>query len=61
MDTLLPWVLQLYVNQDQGIRMFQNLNKIGRPMMCEDPFDLDYLEIIKAIEDDQKLSPLFAE
>jgi hypothetical protein len=61
MDTLLPWVLQLHVNQDQGIRMFRNLNKIGRPMMCEDPFDLDYSEIIKAIEDDMKLSPLFAE
>jgi hypothetical protein len=61
MDTLLPWVLQLHVNQDQGIRMFRNLNKIGRPMMCEDPFDLDYSEIIKAIEDDMKLSPLFVE
>jgi hypothetical protein len=61
MDTLLPWVLQLHVNQDQGIRMFRNLNKIGRPVMCEDPFDLDYSEIIKAIEDNQKLSPLFAE
>jgi hypothetical protein len=36
--------------------MFQNLNKIGRPMMCEDPFDLDYSEIIKAIEDNMKLS-----
>jgi hypothetical protein len=59
MDTLLPWVLQLHVNQDQDIRMFRN--KIGRPMMCEDPFDLDYSEIIKAIEDDQKLSALFAE
>jgi hypothetical protein len=61
MDTLLPWVLQLHVNQDQGIRMFRNLNKIGRPMMCEDPFDLDYSEIIKAIEDDMKLSSLFVE
>jgi hypothetical protein len=61
MDTLLPWVLQLHMNQDQGIRMFRNLNKIGRPMMYEDPFDLDYSEIIKAIEDDQKLSALFAE
>jgi hypothetical protein len=61
MDMLLPWVLQLHVNQDQGIRMFQNLNKTGRPMMCEDPFDLDYSEIIKATEDDQKLSALFAE
>jgi hypothetical protein len=41
--------------------MFRNLKKIGRLMMCEDPFDLDYLEIIKAIEDEQKLSALFAE
>ena len=54
MDTLLPWVLQLYVNQEQGIPTFQNHNRIGRPMMCEDPFDLDFSEILKAIEDDHK-------
>jgi hypothetical protein len=41
--------------------MFRNLNKIGWPMMCEDPFDLDFSEIIKAIEDDQKISVLFTE
>jgi hypothetical protein len=29
--------------------------------MCEDPFDLDYSEILKAIEDDQRISALFAE
>jgi hypothetical protein len=29
-------------------------------MMCEDPLDLDFSEIIKAIEDDQKISALFA-
>jgi hypothetical protein len=48
------------VNREQGIRTFRNLNKIGRPMMCEDPLDLDFSEIIKAIEDDQKISALFA-
>jgi hypothetical protein len=52
MDTLLPWVLQLHVNREQGIQTFWNLNRIGRPMMCEDPFDLDFSEILKAIEDD---------
>jgi hypothetical protein len=61
MDTLLPWVLQLHVNQEQGIWTFQNLNRIGWPMMCEDPFDLDFLEILKAIENDQRISALFAE
>ena len=61
MDTLLPWVLQLHVNQEQGIRTFRNLNKIGRPMMCEDLFDLDYSEILKAIKDDQKISGQFAQ
>ena len=30
-------------------------------MMCEDPFDLDYSEILKAIEDDQKISGQFAQ
>ena len=61
MDKLLLWVLQLHVNQEQGIQTFQNLNKIGRSMMYEDLFDLDFLEIIKAIEDDQKVSQLFTE
>jgi hypothetical protein len=61
MDTLLPWILQLHMNREQGIRIFRNLNKIGRPMMCEDLFDLDYSEILKAIEDDQRISALFAE
>ena len=41
--------------------MFQNHNRIGRPMICEDSFDLDFLEILKVIEDDQKISALFAE
>jgi hypothetical protein len=41
--------------------MFRNLNRIGRPMMCEDPFDLDFLEILKAIEDDQRILALFVE
>jgi hypothetical protein len=61
MDMLLPWVLQLHVNWEQGIRMFWNLNRIGQPMMCEDPFDLDFSEILKAIKDDQRISALFAE
>ena len=29
MDTLLPWVLQLHVNREQGIQTFWNLHKIG--------------------------------
>ena len=51
----------MHMNQEQGIQMFRNLNKIGRPMMCEDPFDLDFSKIIKAIEGNQKFSILFAE
>jgi hypothetical protein len=35
--------------------------KIGRPMLYEDPFDLDYSEILKAIEDNQQISALFTE
>jgi hypothetical protein len=30
-------------------------------MMCEDPFDLDFSEILKAIEDNHKISALLAE
>jgi hypothetical protein len=61
MDTLLPWVLQLHVNREQGIWNFRNVNKIGRPMMCEDPFDLDFVELMKSIEDDSKMTDMIDE
>jgi hypothetical protein len=32
-----------------GYSNVRNLNRIGRPMMCEDPFDLDFLEILKQL------------
>jgi hypothetical protein len=35
--------------------MVWKLNKIGRPMMCGDPFNLDFAELIKAIEDNSKM------
>jgi hypothetical protein len=49
----------LHVNREQGIRKFQNLNKIGRPMMCEDPFDINYAEMIKIIDNSAKISAMF--
>jgi hypothetical protein len=52
MDTLLPWILQLHMNREQGIRAFQNVNQIGCPMMCDDPFDLEYGDLMQAIKDD---------
>jgi hypothetical protein len=61
MDTLLPWLLQLHRNREQGIRGFRNLNRIGRPMMCEDPFDFEYFEIMEAIDTDLKISRQFAQ
>ena len=52
MDMLLPWILQLHMNQEQGIQAFWILNKIGRLMMCLDPFDLEYGDLMQAINDD---------
>jgi hypothetical protein len=40
------------MNREQGIRAFRNVNQIGRPMMCEDPFDLEYGDLMQAIKDD---------
>jgi hypothetical protein len=40
------------VSQEQGIRAFWAINKIGRPMMYEDPFDLEYGNLMQAINDD---------
>jgi hypothetical protein len=31
---------------------------IGRPIMSEDPFDLDFAKLMKAIEDDSKMPNL---
>ena len=30
-------------------------------MMCKDPFDFEYAEILQAIEEDKKISGQFAE
>jgi hypothetical protein len=57
--TLLPWILQLHMNQEHGIQTFRNQNKIDRPMLCEDPFDLDYAELMKAIDDIMRISSKF--
>jgi hypothetical protein len=59
MDTLLPWIMQFHVNQGQGIQTLWNQNKIGRMMMCEDLFDLDYKELMKAIDGEFKISSIF--
>jgi hypothetical protein len=48
------------MNPEQGNWMFQNQNKLGRPMMHEDPFDLDFVEIMKVIEDNVEISFKFA-
>ncbi len=61
MDTLLPWLLQLHKNREQGIREYRRLNRIGRPMMCKDPFDYEYSEIMEAIDEDLKISAQFAQ
>ena len=60
-DTLLPCLLELHRNREQGIKEFRMLNRIGRPMMCEDPFDFEYCEIMEAIENDVKMSRRFAQ
>jgi hypothetical protein len=39
--------------------MFQNQNTIGCLMMYEDPFDLDFVEIMQAIDDVMKISSMF--
>jgi hypothetical protein len=46
--------------QSRVLQNFRKLNKIGCPMMCEDPFNLDIAELIKAIDKDVKMSSMFA-
>ena len=61
MDMLLPWILQLHVNRKQGIQMVWKLNRIGRSIMCGDPFNLDFAELMKAIEDDSKMPDMLVQ
>jgi hypothetical protein len=60
MDMLLLWILQLHMNQEQGIWAFRNVNQIGRSMMCEDPFDLEYGDLMQAIKDDDYIQKKIA-
>jgi hypothetical protein len=56
----LPWILQLHINREQGIGNFPKLNKISHPIMYEDPFDLDYTELLEIVDKDVKMSSMFA-
>jgi hypothetical protein len=60
MDMLLPWILQLHMNHEQGIQAFRNENNLGRPMMCEDPFYLDYVDLMQEINEDEGIRKLVA-
>ena len=44
---------------EQGIQMFWNYNRIGLSIMSEDPFDLDFAELIKVIDSNSKIPNMF--
>ena len=56
MDTLLPWLRQLHQTQDTRVAA-RVLDKIGQPMLCDDPSSKEYyIEIKEAIENAHMLS-----
>lgn len=50
LDVLLPWLRRLHNSAEIGIQPFRRQNPLGRPMLCSDPFNLEYMELTDAIE-----------
>ncbi len=48
-DVLLPWIISLVQNESMGLSAFRSSNRLGRPMVCDDPYNLEYIEIMDAI------------
>ena len=56
MDMLLPWLRQLHQTQDIRVAA-RVLDKIGQPMLCDDPSSKEYyVEIKEAIDNAHMLS-----
>jgi hypothetical protein len=48
-DTLLPWIKSLAGSQSLGLSSFRALNILGKLMMCDDTYNLEYKVIMDAI------------
>ena len=55
MEKLLSWISRLYYSRDQGIKSFRKSDELGGTMMCDDPFSVEYNDIIAAIEQSEKM------
>jgi hypothetical protein len=49
-ESLLPYLYRLHSSQPSGFHSFRMVDRIGLDMMREDPFNMDYQEIMAAIE-----------
>ena len=52
---LLPWLQNLHRSQELGIEMFRSRSDHGRPMLCEDPADSTFQDLVRAVCESEKL------
>jgi hypothetical protein len=55
-ESLLPYLRRVHDSHVDGFRSFRRAERIGRQMMREDPFDVDYNELMAAVAKSERLS-----
>ena len=50
LNVLLPWLQRLYLCPGMDLKSFRLQNPLGRPAMSSDPYDLEYIQLMTAIQ-----------
>ena len=50
LNVLLPWLRSLHSSGDLGLSKFRVENHLGRPTLCTDPHNIEYIQLIDAIK-----------
>jgi hypothetical protein len=50
LNVLLPWLQRLHLSPGMDLKSFRLQNPLGRPSMSSDPYDLEYMQLLHAIE-----------
>ena len=50
LNVLLPWLQRLHLCPEMDFKYFRLQNPLGRPAMFLDPYDLEYIQLMTAIQ-----------
>jgi hypothetical protein len=50
LNVLLPWLQRLHSSPGMDLKSFRLQNPLGRPSMSSDPYDLEYMQLLHAIQ-----------